>query len=222
MKQIFLVSLLAALMLSMAAQADDPPGPSAVGCGMVSGALISQGQGQVMINCVGVTEEFGAQLAGILTFVLQNRLDPELVIVKLGEMEGVPEGNTARTLSSDQGQAIVKSLLGKPSEEIAIVAHPQSDDGGDYAVAIATRLAMVGWRIEGNQIRRVAPPSLDEIPGLVMVVHDEKKPPEKARELKAAMISAKIVLPIISDSTLPADGALLWVGKRPIFNTATQ
>src|ERR1700691_2990814 len=93
-------------LLPVAARADDAP--QGQGCGLVSGALISQGQGQVMINCIGVSEEFGTQLAGILTCVLQKRLDPEIVIAKLNEVEGVPEGDAPRTLSADQGQAIVQ------------------------------------------------------------------------------------------------------------------
>jgi hypothetical protein len=87
-------------------------------------------------------------------------------------------------------------------------------------VAIASRLAMAGWHIEGSQIRRVIPPGLGDIAGLVLAVHDEKTPPEKALQLKAALAKAKILLPIVSDPTLPADGALLWVGKRPSFNAA--
>jgi hypothetical protein len=218
-----LPALLSALVLFPAATwADDPPAPSAQGCGLVSGALISQGQGQVMINCVGVTEEFGGQLAGILTYVLQHRLDPELVVAKLDEIEGAPIDDAPRALSAGQSQTLVQSLVGKPTGQIAIVANPAAKDGGDYALAIATKLQMAGWQIAGSQIRRVVPPGLEEIHGLVLVVHDEKSPPDMALRLKQAMGSAKIFLPIISDPTLASDAALLWIGKRPELSTATQ
>lgn len=212
-------SLLTLALLPGAALAEEAP---AVGCGIAEGALLAQLQGQVMINCVGVSDEFGAQLAGILTYVLQHRLDPELVVAKLGEIEGLPPGDTPRSLSSDQGQAILQALVGQPSEQIGVVAHPQGSDSIDYAVALATRLGMAGWKIEGNQVRRMVPPGLDDISGLVLVVHDDKAPPDKAVRLKAALAKAKILLPMISDAKLPADRALLWVGKRPSFNTATQ
>jgi hypothetical protein len=221
MKRLFPTFLLALAVLPAAARADDAP-PSAIGCGIVTNGLVGTGPNQVMISCTGASEEFGAQLAGILTYVLQRRLDPELVIVKLDEIEGLPPGDAPRSLTADQGQAIVQSLYGKPPEQIAVVAHPQGADTSDYAVALASRLAMAGWQIDGNQIRRVIPPGLDEIAGLVLVVRNDKAPPEKAVRLKAAMAAAKILLPIISDPTLPADGALLWVGKKPSFNTATQ
>jgi hypothetical protein len=203
-------------------RADDVPagGPGAQGCGVVSGALISQGQGQVMINCVGVTEEFGGQLAGILTYVLQKHLDPEIVIAKLDEIEGVPQGDEPRTLTADQGQTIVQSLLGSTAT-VAIVANPDGKDTGDYALMLATRLGMAGWQIEGSQIRRAVPPGLEDIHGLVLVVRDEKAPPEKAAQLKKAMAAAKVFVPVISDPKMAADGALLWVGRRAALN-ATQ
>ncbi|HZK91870.1 MAG TPA: hypothetical protein VFC56_17140 [Stellaceae bacterium] len=207
------------MLLPVASWADDAP--QGQGCGVVSGALISQGQGQVMINCVGVSEEFGTQLAGILTYVLQKRLDPEIVIAKLNEVEGVPEGDAPRTLSADQGQAIVKSLVGTKGQ-ISMAADPGGQDTGDYALAIATKLGIAGWRIDGGQIRRSVPPGLDDMHGLVLVVNDEKAPPEKALQLKKAMNAAKIFLPIISSPGVAADAALLWVGKRAALNAATQ
>jgi hypothetical protein len=212
-----LPALLSALFLfPVAARADDAP--QGQGCGLVSGALISQGQGQVMINCVGVTEEFGSQLAGVLTYVLQHRLDPQIVIAKLDEIEGVPAGDTPRTLSADQAQTIVQSLVGKPAATIAVVADPDGKDAGGYALAIATKLQIAGWQIDGSQIRRAAPPNLAEITGMALVVHDEKSPPESALRLKQAMAGARIFLPIISDPALAKDAELLWIGKRPDFN----
>jgi hypothetical protein len=213
--------LLGALMLMPAVGwADDAP-PQGQGCGLVSGALISQGQGQVMINCVGVSEEFGTQLAGILTYVLQKHLDPELVVAKLDEIEGVPEGDAPRTLSADQGQAIVQNLLGSKGA-VAMAANPDGKDTGDYALAIATKLGMAGWQVEGGQIRRALPPGLEDIHGLVLVVRDEKAPPEAAVKLKKAMAAAKVFVPLISDPKMAADGVLLWVGRRAKLNSATQ
>jgi hypothetical protein len=212
-----LPALLSALFLfPVSARADDAP--QGQGCGIVSGALISQDQGQVMINCVGVTPEFGTQLAGILTYVLQHRLAPDVVIAKLDEIQGMPPGDAPRTLSADQGETIVQSLVGKPSATIAIVANPGGSDAGDYALAIATKLQIAGWQIEGSQIRRSALPNLADISGIALVVHDQASPPESALRLKQAMAAAKIFLPIISDSTLGNDAELLWIGKRPDFN----
>jgi hypothetical protein len=209
----------ALLLVPAVARADDAP--QGQGCGLVSGALISQGQGQVMINCVGVSEEFGAQLAGILTYVLQKRLDPEIVIAKLDEVSGVPEGDAPRVLSADQGQAIVQALVGTKAQ-ISMAADPGGKDAGDYALAIATKLGIAGWQIEGSQIRRSVPPGLDDIHGIVLVVHDEKTPPATAVQLKKAMDAAKLFLPVISNPDVSADGVLLWVGKRAALNAATQ
>ncbi|HTZ35599.1 MAG TPA: hypothetical protein VMB84_06200 [Stellaceae bacterium] len=220
MRQLLTAALSALLLVPAVARADDDAASQDKGCGLVSGALISQGQGQVMINCVGVSEEFGGQLAGILTYVLQNRLDPEIVIAKLNEIEGVPEGDGPRSLTADQGQAIVQSLLGSKPAVIAMVANPGGSDSGDYALAIATRLGMAGWQIEGSQIRRLVPPGLDSINGLVLVVRNEKAPPEKALALKKAMAAAKIYVPIVADPQMPDGGTMLWVGKRPSFNPA--
>jgi hypothetical protein len=214
--------LLSALLLVPAAAWAEGAAPGDQGCGLVSGALVSQGQGQVMINCVGVTEEYGGQLAGILTYVLQRRLDPELVIAKLDEVEGVPAGDTPRDLTADQGQALVQSLIGGKPAMIAVTADPDGPEPGDYALAIATRLGMAGWQIQGSQISRTVPSGLQDIHGVVLVVRDEKKPPAMALQLKKAMASAKIFLPIISRPDMAADAAMLWIGKRPTLNAATQ
>jgi hypothetical protein len=235
MKSLFPTLLSALLLVASSARADDAPPsnpqnatpPDATsqagaqqGCGLVSGALISQGQGEVMINCVGVSEAYGGQLAGILTYILQRRLDPEIVIAKLDEVEGVPAGDTPRNLTANQGQAIVQSLVGGKPGMVKLVADPDSPEPGDYALAIATRLGMAGWQIEGNQITRSAPPGLEDIHGIALAVRDEKTPPEKAVELKKAMAAAKIFLPIISRPDLAPDAALLWIGKRPTLNAA--
>lgn len=188
---------------------------------MDDSALVNQDSGTVTINCVGVTAEFGNQLAGVLTYVLQHHLDPEIVIAKLGEVDGVPAGDTPRSLTVDQGQEIVKSLVasGKPAT-IAVTADPEEPDAANYALAIATRLGMAGWQIAGSQISRTTPPGLDDIRGLVLVVRDEKKLPAMADALKKAMGAAKIFLPIISRPEIAPDAAMLWIGKRPVLNAA--
>jgi hypothetical protein len=222
MKSLISALLSAILLFPAVAWADDAQA-SAQGCGLATGALISQDQGQVLINCAGVTEEFGGQLAGILTYVLQRRLDPELVIAKLDEVDGVPAGNTPRNLTSDQGQAIVQGLAGGAQATIAISADPEGAEPGNYALAIGTRLGLAGWLIQDRQINRVVPPGLDDIRGAVIVVHDEKSPPDTALRLKKAMTEAKIFLPIISrPETIKPGAVMLWIGKRPVLNAAAQ
>jgi len=225
MKSLISALLSAILLFPAVAWADDAQASAqgAQGCGLASGALISQDQGQVLINCAGVTEEFGGQLAGILTYVLQRRLDPELVIAKLDEVEGVPVGNTPRTLTADQGQAIVQGLAGGTQATIAVSADPDGAEPGNYALAIATRLGLAGWLIQDRQINRVVPPGLEDIHGAVIVVHDEKSPPDTALRLKKAMTEAKIFLPIIARPEIIKPGAvMLWIGKRPVLNAAAQ
>ena len=218
----FLPTLLGALLLMPAvALAEDAAAQQGQGCGLVANALVSQGEGHAMIDCAGVTEEYGKQLAGILTYVLQRRLDPEIVIAKLDEIEGVPAGDAPRGLTADQGQILVQSLMaaGKPAV-VSISADPDSPEPGNYALAIATRLGMAGWSIDGSQIRRTVPAGLEDLHGLVLVVHDEKAPPEKAAALKKAMAAAKIFVPVVSKPDLAPEAALLWVGKRPVLNAA--
>src|SRR6202050_2678409 len=103
-----------------------------------------------MINCIGVTQEFGPHLAGILPYVLQHRLAPDIVVAKLDEIEGMPADGQPRTLSPDQEQTIVQGLVGKPSAQIAIVAYPGGKEPGDYALEIATKLQIAGWQIAGS------------------------------------------------------------------------
>jgi hypothetical protein len=228
MKSLVPAVLGALVLLPVAAWADDakPPAQASAqqgqGCGMADGAFVNQNGGTVTINCVGVTPEFGSQLAGILTYVLQRRLDPEIVIAKLDEVNGVPADNTPRSLTTDQGQALMQSLVaaGKPAT-IALTADPDEPDAANYALAIATRLGMAGWQIAGSQISRTAPPGLEDIHGVVLVVHDEKKPPEMAEALKRAMAAAKIFVPVISRNDVAPDAAMLWIGKRPTLNAAS-
>lgn len=222
MKSLLPALLSALFLLPATAQAEDAQ-TSAQGCGLVANALISQGDGHALIDCVGVDAELGKQLAGVLTYLVQRRLDPEIVVAKLNEVDGAPANNEPRNLTADQGQELVKGLAaGKPAA-VAISADPDGPEPGGYALAIATRLGMAGWQIEGNQIRRTIPPGLEDIHGVVLIVKDDKAPPEKAVELKKAMALAKLFVPIISKPDMAAGAALLWVGKRPILNTvATQ
>src|ERR1700686_1266912 len=130
MKSLIPALLSALFLFPVSARADDAP--LGQGCGIATSALFSQDQGQVMINCVGVSEEFGGQLAGILTYVLQHRLAPDHVIAKLDEVEGMPAVDAPRALTADQAQGIVQGLVGKPGATIAIVASPTAKDAGDY------------------------------------------------------------------------------------------
>ena len=208
-------AILAGCMLFAAtAQADDAPVPT---CNLVSSFIVSQNQGTVTISCTGVTEGYGDQLVDLLTRVLQNKLDPQSVIAKLDEIERVPDEGKPRTIDETQRQAIIQVLLNKPPQEIAIVAHSAVEDSADYGKQIATALLMVGWQIEGRQIKRAAPPQFDELRGVALLVHDKTKPPEKAVLLRAALTAAHVVAPILADPTLAADATVLWVGRRPAY-----
>ncbi|HWB51869.1 MAG TPA: hypothetical protein VG651_22365 [Stellaceae bacterium] len=219
MKAVLSLLFAAGLLLPAAALAEDAV-PQGRGCGVVTGGLVAPGDGHAMIDCAGVSPEFAGQLAGILTDVLQRRLDPAIVVAKLGEVMGAPPGDAPRNLTADQGQALVQSLVGGKPAVITIDADPDGAEPGGYALAIATRLGMAGWRIEGDQIRRVVPSGLEQVRGLALAVQDDKTPPEKATQLKQAMAAAKIFLPLIAKADLPPNAALLWVGKRPASGDA--
>lgn len=178
-------------------------------------SLLGQNQIDVTISCTGLGEAMGKQFADMLNKIVQDRLDPRSVIAKLDEVERIPEQGVARTVSDDQRQTIVQSLLGKPVAEVAISAHPLEDDSGDFAQALAMPLVMVGWHIEGDQIRRRAPKQLDPVPGLALVVRDRNAPPQKALQLRAALAAAQIGSALVSDPAQPPDAVLLWIGRRP-------
>jgi len=199
------------------ARADDAPLP--VGCTVTAVNMVSPDQGAVTIDCSGLSEAFGRQFADILTRILKDRLDPQVVMTKLDEVDRVPEEGVARTVSDDQRQLIIQSLHGKPPGQIAITAHPIVEDSAEFAKAIATPLLQVGWRIEGQQIRRAAPQSLEPVPGLAIVVHDKGTPPQQALQLKAALSAAHIAATLATDPTLAPDATLLWVGRRPNFTS---
>ena len=201
-----------------AARAEDAP---AAGCTLGSVNILSLDQGEVSINCTGLNEAFGRQFAEILTRILRERLDPQTVMAKLDEVDRAPAEGVARIVDENQKQVIIQSLVGKPSEQIAITAHPMVEDSAEFAKAIATPLLMVGWQIEGHQIRRAAPKSLDPVSGLVIVVRERNAPPPKALQLKTALSAARIGASLMSDPALPPDAVLLWVGRRPQY-TSTE
>jgi len=142
-------------MAISAARADEIP---PAGCSFAGASFLSQADlGDVTINCTGLSEAFGRQLTEILTRILKNRLDPQMVLAKLEEVDQVPPEGVARTVDDNQRHLIIQSLIGKPVEQIAITAHLSVEDSAEYAKALATPLMMVGWQIEANQVRRAAP-----------------------------------------------------------------
>lgn len=195
-----------------AAYADEPPG-----CNVTSAGILSQDQPGVTINCTGVPEALGNQLAAILTRIVQDRLDPQMALAKLGEVDRIPEEGVARVVDESQRQLIIRKLAGKPGEQIAIIAHPGVDDTAEFARAIATALLAVGWQIEGHQVRRAAPKSLDPVQGVALVVRNKDAPPQKALQLKAALADARIAAQLVSDPAIAPEAATLWIGRRPVF-----
>jgi hypothetical protein len=221
--QRFAVSLCLVLAMSASgARADEaPPQP---GCAVGSTNILpmqqqdqSNARGDVTINCSLLTEAFGNQLTDILNRILHDRLDPQMVLVKLDEVDRVPEEGVARAIDESQRHLIIESLNGKRPAEIAITAHPVVDDSAEFAKQIATPLLMVGWRIEGNEIRRVAIKSLEPVTGVALVVRDKAAAPQKALELKAALNAAHVSARLVSDAVMAPDATLLWIGRRPVF-----
>jgi hypothetical protein len=215
----FAVSVVLGLCLVLAAlpaRADDPAPP---GCA-VTGTNIPQpgGKGDVTIICNSISEAFGNQLADIASRIAANRLDPQAVIIKLDEVGQLPEGGAARTVDDSQKQRIIKSLLGKPPQTVAITAHPIVPDAADYALGVASALSQVGWGIEGQQIRRMAPKLLDATIGTAIIVKSTDSPPPKAIQLRTALNAANIVVPFVSDPSMAPDAAMFWVGRRQDAN----
>jgi hypothetical protein len=217
----FLFALLLAFSVTATvAHAEDAPIPPT--CSVSSANIGPQGKGDVAIGCSGLSEATGAQLAEIMTRILQNRLDPQMVLTKLDDVNRVPDDNVARIVDDSQRQKIIQNLVGKPHAQIAITAHPTVADSAEFARGIATALLQVGWQIEGQQIRRAAPKALDGIPGIAIVVRSQDSPPAKATQLRAALLAANIAAPLAADPTMAPDAALLWIGRRPAFNPAEQ
>jgi len=215
-----LLVLFGGLVLASAARAQDAPVSRQ--CGLASTLIVAQDQGTVTINCSGVTAEYGEQLAALMTQILQDRLDPQAVLGKLDEIESAPAAGRARKLDDAQRQAIIQSLVGKPPQQIAIIAHSGVPDSADYGKDIAAPLTMVGWRIEGNQIKRAVPEQFDEVRGVALLVRSKDPVPEKATLLRTALTSARITAPILVDPSLPNGAVVLWIGPPPAFMSAEQ
>jgi len=199
------------------ARAEETPPGCAVSSTNIPAQDKGEAKGEVAITCSGLTEAVGNQLAEVLTRILQNRLDPQMVLAKLAEVDRVPDEGVVRTVDENQRHLIIQSLVGKPAAQIAITAHPAVEDSAEFAKAIATPLVMVGWQIEGNEIRRVAIKSLEQVHGVAVVVRDKNAAPPKALQLRAALAAANIPASLLSDPALATDGTVLWVGRRPEF-----
>jgi hypothetical protein len=189
-----------------------------VGCSVTAVNMVTQDQGTVTIDCSGLSEAFGKDFAAIMTRILKDRLDPQVVMRKLDEVDRVPEEGVARTVDENQRQLIIQSLFGKPPGQIAIIAHPKVEDSAEFAKAIATSLLQVGWQIEGQQIRRAAPQSLEPLLGVAVVVRDKgAAAPQQAVLLQAALNGAHITAALVTDPALAPDATVLWIGRRPEF-----
>ncbi len=210
-----------------AARADDAaPAPAPAGCSVGSTNILgpdnsdaAAAKGDVTINCSGLTEAFGNQLADVLNRILHDRLDPQMVMAKLAEVNGVPEEGVARTVNDAQRQAVIQSLNGKPAGQIEITAHPAVADSAEFAKEIAAPLVMVGWQIAGHQIERAAPTLLDPVHGVAVVVRDAAAAPQDALILQAALNAAHITASLVADPAMPPGAIRLWIGRRPEFMT---
>jgi hypothetical protein len=182
---------------------------------------MAQPDGSILIGCTGgVTEPFGDQLVLVLNKILQNRMDPQAVLAKLEDMDSVPDEGVARTVNDAQRHAIIEALHGKDNGQVAIVAHPLVEDSAEFAKGIATPLTMVGWQIEGNQIRRAAPKALENITGVAIVVRNIGSAPPRALQLKKALAAGSIGAQLVADASVPEGGAMIWIGRRPVFMQA--
>jgi hypothetical protein len=212
MNRVVLPFAMVLIVSASGALAQNAPPPV---CNVIGTSPLTQNEADVTIGCSGMPEALGGPLSAVLTRILQQRLDPQQVLAKLTEVAALPVEGAARTVTDDQRQAIVRSLHGKPAAEVAMIAHPLFEDTAELAQALATPLVMVGWQLQGNQIRRAAPRHLDPVPGIALVVRDAGKPPPKAEQLKAALIAGRLGPTLISDPAMAADGVLLWIGRRP-------
>ena len=219
MNRLFIAIGLGLVLLAPgAARADDPPAPAS--CGVSTQPLFGGDQNAVTIACTGVSEAFANRLAALMTRILHDRLDPQMVSAKLDEVERAPEDGVARALDEGQQHAIVQALAGKDAEQITVIAHPSVEDSAAYAKDLATPLLLVGWQIEGHQIRRAVSKTLDPVTGVAVVVRDQNAPPKKAQRLKAALSAARVSAPLVSDASLAPEATTLWIGKRPVFMQA--
>jgi hypothetical protein len=211
------LSLVLVLPAALARAEDQtPPGCTVAGTNI----LQQQDQGEVQINCTGLSEAMGNQLVDIMTRILRDRLDPGMVLSKLDEVDKIPEEGVARTVDEGQKQLIIQTLNGKPAGKVTVTAHPAVEDSAEYAKAIALSLLQVGWQIEGQQIKRNAPAALDPVLGIAVVVRDRNTAPPTAVALKAALNKARIGAALVADPTMAADATLLWIGRRRVMATA--
>src|SRR5207248_8651172 len=206
------------VLVPSAVRADDPPAPAS--CAIAAQPLFGGDAANVTISCSGINEAFANQLAALMSRILRDRLDPQMVNAKLDEVERVPDDGVARTVDDSQRQAIIQTLAGKDTEQITIIAHPAVEDSAGYGKDLATPLLMAGWQIEGHQVRRTAPKPLEPVQGVAIVVRDTNAPPKKALRLKAALTAAKIAAPLVADPRFDAEATMLWIGKRPVFMQA--
>ena len=211
MNRSVLTSTAAWIMSASAALAQSPP-PA---CTVIGTNPLTQNEADVTISCSGMPEALAGPLTAVLTRILQQRHDPQQVMAKLTEVAALPAEGAARTVTDDQRQAIVRSLHGKPAAEVAMIAHPLVEDTAELAQSLAMPLVMVGWQLQGNQIRRSAPRHLHPVPGIALVVREANKLPPKAEQLKAALIAGGLGPTLVSDPAMAPDGVLLWIGRRP-------
>jgi hypothetical protein len=104
-------------LIPAAGRADEPPRCTA-----------SPDGDNVAIGCNNVSEAMGNRIAELLGRMLNSRIDPHMVLAALGDIEPLPPEGVARALNSTQEQSILNILAGKPSQQIAIIAHPQVAD----------------------------------------------------------------------------------------------
>lgn len=206
------LTLTAALIMSASGALAQTPSPV---CSVIGTNPLTQNESDVTISCSGMPEALAVPLTAVLTRILPQRLDPQQVMAKLSEVAALPAEGAARTVTDDQRQAIVRSLHGKPAAEVAMIAHPLVEDTAELAQSLAMPLVMVGWQLQGNQIRRSAPRHLDPVPGIALVVREANKLPPKAEQLKAALIAGGLGPTLVSDPAMAPDGVLLWIGRRP-------
>ncbi|MBV9827197.1 MAG: hypothetical protein JO001_16260 [Alphaproteobacteria bacterium] len=207
--------LVCIVLVSFASIASSRAEDSAAGCQITGTNIGSTDKGYVEMTCGGITQDTGNQLNDIINRIVQNRLDPQVISARLDDIVAMPPDDKPRAVSDDQRQKIIKSLVGIPPQEVGITAHPLADDSVDYARTIAAALLQVGWKIDGQEIQRIAPRVLNPVLGTAIVVRDRDNPPAKARQLKAALLMASVAAPLVSDPSMSPDTAIVWVGRRP-------
>src|ERR1700686_3155682 len=108
------IGLSIAFLLPNAARADDPP--AAPNCAIAAQPLFGGDPNTVTIACSGINNAFANQLADLMTRILRDKLDPQIVNAKLDEVERVPDDGVPRTLNDAQRQTIILALAGNDAE----------------------------------------------------------------------------------------------------------